>query len=118
MTNEPTKLAYAAGIIDGEGTICAPRKSGARIRQMPVPIVAVNMSDPRVIRWLQVEFGGSFYTTNRESRPAPSPGEPVRRDNRHPGDAGDALKARTAAVHFGLPGHPAHHEEETWPTLK
>lgn len=54
-------LAYAAGIIDGEGSILLNKKNGARARRAPVyrvPVVAVAMTAEPVIRFLHETFGG------------------------------------------------------------
>lgn len=64
-------LAYAAGIIDGEGTIgvtelAVDYEPGNRKRRRKSPqfrcYVAVVMSDPTVPMWLRSTFGGYLYT--------------------------------------------------------
>lgn len=54
-------LAYAAGIIDGEGCICI----GCSLTRRKTPVysfvVEVQMSDREAIDWLHKTFGGSLY---------------------------------------------------------
>lgn len=67
---EPLELAYAAGIIDGEGTIGitelvpteAVRRNGTRVRKSPQHriYVAVSMTDATVPMWLHATFGGNI----------------------------------------------------------
>lgn len=67
---DPLDLAYAAGIIDGEGTIGitevrpteSRRRGGSRVRVSPYHriYVAVTMTDPSVPSWLYATFGGSI----------------------------------------------------------
>ena len=63
-------LAYAAGIMDGEGTIGVTElspgyESGNRKRRRKSPsfrdYIAVVMSDPLVPMWLSSTFGGAVY---------------------------------------------------------
>lgn len=52
-----TKLAYLAGIIDGEGTITLAKQSnGYGARRVEV---SVANTDKGLMDWLQAEFGGS-----------------------------------------------------------
>jgi hypothetical protein len=74
MSSEPLTLAYAAGIMDGEGTIgvteISPdgtwRESGGRRRRRVSPsfraYVAVVMSDLTIPLWLKSQFGGYLYS--------------------------------------------------------
>jgi hypothetical protein len=66
----PIDLAYAAGIIDGEGTIgiseLSPgglRSSGRPSRKSPQfrPYVSVIMVDPGIPAWLSETFGGPVH---------------------------------------------------------
>src|SRR5262245_40378584 len=58
------QLSWAAGFIDGEGTISAYHVSKGRVRprEFLVWISAVN-TDPRPLRILQTMFGGSIVRT-------------------------------------------------------
>ena len=48
------KLAYLAGIIDGEGTICIrPNKLSYS------PSISVGSTSPSLISWLEINFGGT-----------------------------------------------------------
>jgi len=53
-------LAYAAGIIDGEGYIGISTTPGKRSTGFKA-MVAVGMCDPEVVVWLAETFGGSVY---------------------------------------------------------
>jgi len=65
-------LAYAAGLIDGEGTIGISelqpndkcRKNGTRVRKSPQHriYVAITMTDQVAIAWMQLTFGGHFQS--------------------------------------------------------
>lgn len=57
---DPTILAYAAGIVDGEGCI---NSNGIKPESNKLGSirVAVSNTDRRVIEWLQENFGGSIY---------------------------------------------------------
>lgn len=62
MNYEPTKLAYLAGIIDGEGTIYIGRVTRKRITGIKVhyaTIMQVSNTDKCLIDWLYNNFGGS-----------------------------------------------------------
>ncbi len=50
-------LAYAAGILDGEGSICLTRN---RVGRWPSPQVAVASNDRELLEWLRAQFGGSI----------------------------------------------------------
>lgn len=53
--------AYAAGIIDGEGSIHTQQKN----QQTPTVSVSVQMTDIRVINHLHAVFGGGVYAVRR-----------------------------------------------------
>ncbi len=63
------ELAYAAGIIDGEGclAICKGQNRLKRGRTKPnfTALVGVGMTDAVVPRWLQVRWGGHIMTTKK-----------------------------------------------------
>ena len=50
MQLSDTEAAYAAGILDGEGSICFSRNHTSR---WPSPIVSVASTDREVLEWLQ-----------------------------------------------------------------
>lgn len=51
------EAAYAAGIVDGEGSIYFSRNRTAR---WPSPIVSVASTDRELLDWLRVRLGGSI----------------------------------------------------------
>jgi len=53
------KLAYAAGLFDGEGSVSLVRQNNNRTHS---PQVAVASVDHEVVRWFQECFGGSIVT--------------------------------------------------------
>ena len=65
---EPVDLAYAAGIIDGEGHIAlskyVEKGNRARRRRSGLSVygfhIAVMMTEPSAVQWLHKTFGGSF----------------------------------------------------------
>lgn len=65
------KHSWAAGIIDGEGTICiehnAKRGNAARI------VIAVSNTDLRILDELKVLYGGNIYFNKRKDRPRSKP---------------------------------------------
>ena len=76
-------LAYAAGIIDGEGTIGITelrpvdrlRDNGTRVRRsfQHRIYVAVSMTDPRIPEWMKGEFGGNLqFVPSRSDKHKPS----------------------------------------------
>lgn len=76
-------LAYAAGIIDGEGTIGITelmpnnraRSNGTRVRKSPQHriYVAVTMTDASVPMWLHATFGGNIQSlAPRQSQHKPT----------------------------------------------
>jgi hypothetical protein len=52
-----TEAAYAAGILDGEGSISLVRVHKNRY---PSPQVSVSSTDRELLEWLQARFGGSI----------------------------------------------------------
>lgn len=63
MNHEPVKLAYLAGIIDGEGTIyigrvTRKRKCGIKVHYQTV--MQVSNTDKCLIEWLKEHFGGTM----------------------------------------------------------
>lgn len=69
VPDSPTALAYAAGLIDGEGCIyglCKMR--GSKLNT--IVRVSVLMCSKSTVEWLRDNFGGSFYTLpTRANRP-------------------------------------------------
>ena len=62
--NENEKLAYLAGIIDGEGTIVIAKgkiRKGRINHPYSLRLVVMN-TDIRLIEWLKENFGGSIHT--------------------------------------------------------
>jgi len=57
MQLSDTEAAYAAGILDGEGSICFSRNHTSR---WPSPIVSVASTDREVLEWLHSHAGGSI----------------------------------------------------------
>lgn len=53
------EAAYAAGILDGEGSISITRNHSGR---WPSPQVSIASTDRELLEWLQVRFGGSIST--------------------------------------------------------
>ncbi len=66
MTNKET-LAYAAGLIDGEGSVVLHRSGRWRC-----PGLSVTSTSIELLEWLQNEFGGGVSSKN-EKRPKHSP---------------------------------------------
>jgi hypothetical protein len=54
-----TEAAYAAGILDGEGSISLTRTRQGR---WPSPQVSVASNDRELLHWLRSRFGGSIST--------------------------------------------------------
>lgn len=60
--------AYAAGIVDGEGSICIGVDSNFYSRRDNQPYryvyvhVLVSNTDKRIMEWLKERYGGSFHT--------------------------------------------------------
>ena len=60
------QLAYIAGLVDGEGSICIHRDASNKKRYVKYNLlVNVSNTDPRPLRLIQGLFGGSFFLTNR-----------------------------------------------------
>lgn len=57
--NCDAEAAYAAGILDGEGSISVTRNHAGR---WPSPQVSVASTDFELVEWLRVRFGGSIST--------------------------------------------------------
>lgn len=59
-------LAYAAGIMDGEGYIGITVLEKDKRRKQTSPcfqlVVSVGMTDPQVVNWLSDTFGGNAYS--------------------------------------------------------
>lgn len=83
MEYQNEKLAYLAGILDGEGTIslCDKRiqkQKSKGIRKMVVRLyrarvnftthVTVCNTDPRIMSWLIQNFGGTISTSKRQKQ--------------------------------------------------
>jgi len=62
-----TVKAWAAGIVDGEGHVKVERYKSSR------GIVRVDNTDIKILRRLQVFFGGSIYPNFRKDRPKSKP---------------------------------------------
>lgn len=65
---DPIDLAYAAGIMDGEGSIMLAKKVTHRGTENISPVVVVNMTDKSVPDFLSALFGGMPVTIIRENR--------------------------------------------------
>lgn len=59
---EPTELAYAAGLFDGEGCITARRNNGSDYYQVAV---SLSQRDPTVLLWLEEHIGGKAKVATR-----------------------------------------------------
>lgn len=60
------ELAYFAGILDGEGTICIyPRAHGRRGHDV---YVAVYNTSYDLLQWIHIRFGGNIHLDERNSR--------------------------------------------------
>lgn len=67
---ETEKLAYLAGIIDGEGTITINSSMQHKRKTIQYkPRVVVSNTEKSLLNWLQEEFGGSvtFYTSPKKA---------------------------------------------------
>lgn len=60
-----TKIAYFAGIIDGEGTILIAKQTWKE-KTSYFPRMDVSNSDRRIIEWIQSEFGGTIQKYQRQ----------------------------------------------------
>jgi hypothetical protein len=52
-----TELAYAAGIVDGEGSVSLIR---SRLNRFPSPQVSVCSTDRELVAWFKARFGGTI----------------------------------------------------------
>jgi hypothetical protein len=52
-----TELAYAAGIVDGEGSVCLIK---SRPTRFPSPQVSVCSTDRELVEWFKTRFGGTI----------------------------------------------------------
>jgi len=57
-----TELAYAAGIVDGEGSVCLIRSRPGRF---PSPQVSVCSTDRELVDWFKERFGGTIVCKKR-----------------------------------------------------
>ena len=57
-----TELAYAAGILDGEGSVCLIRSRAGRL---PSPQVSVVSTDAELVNWFKARFGGTIVCKRR-----------------------------------------------------
>ncbi len=55
MTNDALDLAYAAGLMDGEGSVCLTRRHKNCHRS---PAVTIPSCTPAILSWLWTRFGG------------------------------------------------------------
>jgi hypothetical protein len=62
------ELAYAAGILDGEGCISVRKKENRNGRICYYCGLAIAMVDQEVPRWLLTTFGGFLYTSSRKTK--------------------------------------------------
>ncbi len=69
---DKTDLAYAAGIIDGEGSICILRVRAGTGKRSLSPAwfgrVIVDMTDSPIPAWFKQTFGGSLYIPKKSRR--------------------------------------------------
>ncbi|MFU8891016.1 MAG: hypothetical protein ACNA76_05070 [Anaerosomatales bacterium] len=49
--------AYAAGLIDGEGTVTLSRNHSGKMRS---PVISMTSTTPEVLRFMQERYGGSI----------------------------------------------------------
>lgn len=59
-------LAYAAGLLDGEGWFSIARKRGKSRNMKYVPIVGVSMCDPGALEFMVELFGSRLYLKKRK----------------------------------------------------
>lgn len=61
--NEEEKLAYLAGIVEGEGTIAILKQQGTRGRRGPLYSLRliVSNSSEKLMEWLEDNYGGSVH---------------------------------------------------------
>lgn len=70
---EATDWAYAAGIIDGEGSVSVSRKLNRKGQANYSVTVIVSMTDSDVPLWLLATFGGYYRVNPRKRRPTWKP---------------------------------------------
>jgi hypothetical protein len=65
-----TDLAYAAGLVDGEGYVTIRRVAATAKRKSPSHegSLVVEMVEERPIRWLQDRFGGSVFHDTKKKK--------------------------------------------------
>lgn len=63
MMPTDAEAAYAAGILDGEGSICLVRN---RLFRSPSPQVSVCSTDRELLEWLRVRFGGTIVCKKKQ----------------------------------------------------
>lgn len=61
------KYSYAAGIIDGDGTICVNINKNRKPNPTYAISVDVSMIDGRIVDWLYGTFGGYIYLVNNDT---------------------------------------------------
>ena len=66
---EVPKLAYLAGIIDGEGCICIRHHTKDRKSPTWDSRLYIVSTDRKLIDWLQSNFGGLTYSRNSKKNP-------------------------------------------------
>lgn len=65
LPKERWKLAYFAGLIDGEGTVS---KNGSGLRDRTIPYVKIANTDKKMIDWIKENFGGNMDEETSPSR--------------------------------------------------
>ena len=56
---ENTTLAYAAGLMDGEGTITMTKRGKSRPNEKRQPAVSITSTSPELLSWMVENFGGN-----------------------------------------------------------
>jgi hypothetical protein len=74
-TLSESEAAYAAGLLDGEGSIILWKPKGSQSRRMRLRILIINTYEP-VMDWLVSRIGGAIHrrqhaSTNYSSNPLP-----------------------------------------------
>jgi len=67
ITGGPLRLAYAAGLFEGEGSVAITHRLGRNARPQYMLVVAVKMGDPEPLAVLQSLVGGSVHYYKFES---------------------------------------------------
>jgi hypothetical protein len=65
---EPVDLAYAAGFIDGEGSIIIARRRIKGRHDIHLPMIDVTQNDPSVLYWLRDLFGAGYIGKRPEAK--------------------------------------------------